>query len=122
MTYRPLAAVIVVAVIGLAAGCQGEGPPLSPGAQLYVDKACGNCHGQDREGKRTAPPLVDLESHWGEDELVGYLGNPDAVTAAQPRLQVLSGEYPHRMPPVPEADENDLRVIARYLLEPRADG
>ena len=75
-----------------------------------------------QEGKRTAPPLLDLESHWGEDALVAYLGDPDAVTAAEPRLQVLSGEYPHRMPPVPEADENDLRVIARYLLEPRADG
>ena len=62
------------------------------------------------------PPLLDLERHYSEDDLVAYLRDPAGVQKSSPRLQALSGEYPQRMPPMPEPDEESLRLLAHYLL------
>jgi mono/diheme cytochrome c family protein len=86
------------------------------GKVLYKRFACGSCHGKHREGKRTAPPLVDLARHWDEASLVSYISDPTAVTAANPRLRFLSEQYIADMPPPPGANEAEIATLAAYML------
>lgn len=124
---RPAVARLVVAgaVSGLllALACGGPYADLSPdqrevavrGRQLYEDHACGRCHGERREGQRTAPPLTGLAQHWTADALVGYLRDPGEVRGQVPRLLQLGDTYSLKMPPI-DAPEDELRDLAEYLI------
>jgi len=101
------------AVVGLASGCGGAGKPAN---QVYVRLECGKCHGQHREGSRTAPPLTGLASRWTEDGLVAYFRDPQGVTRDTPRITLRNEQYPLKMPSYAAASEEDLTRLARYLL------
>lgn len=86
------------------------------GEALYERFACGSCHGARREGRRTAPPLLDLDRHWDQGSLEAYLQDPSGVTRRTPRLRFLSERYIADMPHPPGASQTDLATLAAYLL------
>ena len=57
-------AVCAVAVLVLAA-CGVTGPKAGTPEALYVDLGCAKCHGEDREGQRSGPPLNALADREG---------------------------------------------------------
>lgn len=109
-------AIAGTAVLILAA-CSGPGPePGSPEA-LYLNLGCAKCHGEHRQGQRSGPPLDALEDRWQEESLLEYLNDPKAVMEDNPRLKYLAESYPIVMPAYPDTSEEDLRKLARFILE-----
>ena len=126
----------VIAALGglslLALGCGGTPTPppglnenQTAGWQAYVDLKCGDCHGENREGRRTAPALVGLDTLWTSDQLVSYLADPDAMLASDPRLAFRAEKYAIGMPKAVSAKspgysetaaEERLRALAEYML------
>lgn len=86
------------------------------GAEAYAAESCGACHGADRRGGASGPPLRRLRRHWDEDGLVSFLRNPASRTSVDARLQGLSRSYSAQMAGLPGASEEKLRTLARYLL------
>jgi hypothetical protein len=131
--FRPVACVLVVGIALALVGC-GAGEPKPPpgldevqtaGWQAYVDLRCGDCHGDEREGKRTAPALVGLAELWTADQLVSYLADPDAMLASDPRLAYRAEKYAIGMPKTisakspgysEKAADERLRALAEYML------
>lgn len=116
-------------LVVVAWGCGGEpeppaklDPSLLHGWRAYVALDCARCHGENREGTRTAPPLVGLAEHWTAEELVIYFEDPDAMVKSDARLNRLAGRYTVQMPPVsakaPGYSQRDeqLRELAEYML------
>ena len=123
---------VVAGMIVVVLGC-GQGAPEPPpglndvqlaGWQAYVDLKCASCHGEDREGKRSGPPLTGLAEHWTADTLVEYLSDPDAVVKTNPRLAFKAEKYAISMPAVSgkapgygdKANPETLAAIAQYML------
>jgi cytochrome c553 len=103
------------AVLVLAA-CGASGPePGSPQA-LYVDLGCANCHGPDREGQRSGPPLTGLEERWDGPTLAAYLKDPRTFVESNPRLSYLDEQFPIAMPAYPETPEEDLQKLVDFIL------
>jgi cytochrome c553 len=104
----------------------GEGEPTPPpgltelqtaGWQAYTGLACGSCHGDQREGKRSGPALASLADHWNQEELATYLRDPAPMIKAKPRLAYRAEQYPIAMPAYHDkADEATLNALAAYLL------
>jgi cytochrome c551/c552 len=105
----------VLAVLVLVA-CGASGPAAGTPEALYVDLGCAKCHGDNREGQRSGPPLHTLADRWTEDRLIEYFNDPEAVMEDNPRLKYMAEEYPIVMPAYPETSEEDLRKLARYIL------
>jgi hypothetical protein len=117
-------------VFGLGCGPSAPTPPPGlndvqlSGWQAYVDLKCAGCHGDDREGKRSGPPLTGLAEHWTAETLVDYLADPDAVVKANPRLAFKAEKYAISMPAVSgkapgysdKANSETLMAIAEYML------
>ena len=115
---RSIPSVLVVAaplLVGLASSC-GTGEQTST-HEVYVRLDCGKCHGYDREGARTAPPLKGLASRWDREGLVEYLRDPAAVTREKPRIALRNEEFPLKMPAFANVAEGDLIDLADYLLK-----
>ena len=132
---RLIRSVPVIAAIGslalLALGCGGA-PTPPPGLnevqlggwRAYVDLECASCHGDNREGKRSGPPLNGLSEHWTAEELVHYLSDPDAVVKSNPRLAYKAEKYAIAMPAVSgkspgyagKVNEGTLEALAQYVL------
>lgn len=130
---RLLCSIAVIAGIGLvASGCGAREPQPPPGLdelqlagwRAYVDLNCASCHGEDREGKRSGPPLTGLAEHWTPGDLVSYLEDPDAAVRSNPRLAYRAEKYAIGMPGVSaktpgyaeRASPETLRALAEYLL------
>lgn len=117
---RPLAAALVALVV---LGC-GESPEEQRrqadvrriGSEIYAAESCGACHGADRRGGTSGPPLRKLARHWDEEGLISFLRNPPSRTSSDARLQELSRTYSAQMAGLPGASEDKLRTLARYLL------
>lgn len=86
------------------------------GAEIYAAESCGACHGAERQGGVSGPPLRRLGRHWDEDGLVGFLRNPSSRTSADARLKELSRAYSTQMAGLPGASDEKLRALARFLL------
>jgi cytochrome c553 len=86
------------------------------GMQAYAAETCAACHGAERQGGKTGPPLQRLHRHWSEDELVAFLRTPASALASSSRLQEVSRQYKVQMAGLPAASEEKLRTLARYLL------
>jgi cytochrome c551/c552 len=108
--------VISVAMLVVAA-CGAPVPKAGSPEALYIDLGCAKCHGDNRQGLRSGPPLDALEDRWQEENLVQYLKNPKAVMEDNPRLKYVAESYPIVMPGYPDASEDDLRKLARFILE-----
>ncbi len=115
---RRLASVATMAVV---LGC-GASPwaetPAARGRAVYLER-CASCHGEDLQGKRTAPPLVDMAKHWDAASLVRYLEDPAGVSQRDPCLLHVAGRYTLRMPSfasLPPTQWDDL--LAFLFMEP----
>lgn len=119
-------------LVAFALGCGAVQPTPPPGLdevqlagwQAYIDLNCASCHGDNREGQRSGPPLVGLSKHWTVDSLVDYLTDPDAVVKANPRLAYKAEKYAIGMPSASgkspgyggKARAEKLRALAEYML------
>jgi len=101
-------------IVGLFASACGNNTTNTN--DIYVRFECGKCHGQNREGARTAPPLTELASRWSETGLVEYMQDPQQVTRETPRITLRNEQYPLKMPSYAAAAESDLENLARFLL------
>ena len=108
-------AVGTVAALALAA-CGAAGPAPGTPEALYVDLGCAKCHGENREGQRSGPPLDALADRWTEASLLEYFADPKAVMESNPRLKYMAEDYPIVMPGYPDTTEEDLRKLAQYIL------
>jgi len=107
----------VLAATGLMVGCGGHEPvPNDPGARTFFELDCKRCHGADRQGTRTAPPLVNLAARWQADDLVTYIKDPQAVTAANPLISQRNEQYLIMMPKYDYLDDASLAALAGFLL------
>ncbi len=117
-TTRNVYAFFVVGAVAalVLAACGAPAPePGSPEA-LYIDLGCAKCHGDDRQGQRSGPPLVRIKDHWDEAELLEYLKSPKTFVEANPRLSYLFEQYPIAMPAYGATDEEQLRKLAEFIL------
>ncbi len=103
-----------VLIVGLLASACGDNTTNTN--DIYVRFECGKCHGQNREGARTAPPLTGLASRWSEAGLVEYMQHPQQVTRDTPHITLRNEQYPLKMPSYAAAAESDLANLARFLL------
>lgn len=88
------------------------------GAQIYKDKRCAMCHGEQREGVAgLGPPLKGMAQYWTVDRMVnGYFPDPIGYQNRDPRLRQMLEEYNKmKMPPV-VGDPDDLRKLAEFLM------
>ena len=116
-THRASASVAGFAIATvIIAACGASGPPAGTAEALYIDLGCATCHGDNREGQRSGPPLIKIGDHWDEDELLEYLRNPKAFVETNPRLSYLDEQYPIAMPAYAETSEEDLRKLADFML------
>jgi len=129
---RFLALVAGISSVAISAGCGARQPTPPPGLdevqlagwQAYVDLNCATCHGENREGKRSGPPLEGLARHWTAEQLVSYFSDPDAVLKENPYLKYRAEKYVIGMPKVSgkspgyadKADTERLRALAEYVL------
>ena len=125
-----IAVVVTGVVVGLGCGPSAPTPPPGldeaqlAGWQAYVDLKCASCHGDDREGKRSGPPLQGLAEHWTAETMLDYLADPDAVVKANPRLAFKAEKYAISMPAVSgkapgysdKANAETLTALAEYML------
>jgi mono/diheme cytochrome c family protein len=111
-----LFAVGAVTILVLAA-CGEPGPPPGTPEALYLDLGCVKCHGPDRQGQKSGPPLLDIGDNWQEEDLLEYLADPKGVMEKTPRLKYMAENYPIMMPAYADTNEEDLRKLARFILE-----
>jgi cytochrome c551/c552 len=104
------------AAILVLAACGAGGPPPGSPEALYVDLGCAKCHGPDREGMRSGPPLHNLAQRWTDDDLMSYMRDPEAFVATNPRLYELKEQYPIAMPAFPNTPEEELRAVVDLML------
>jgi cytochrome c551/c552 len=98
------------------AACGASGPPSGTPEALYVDLGCAKCHGDDRGGQRSGPPLNTLADRWTEDSLLEYFADPKAVMENNPRLKYMAEDFPIVMPAYPDTSQEDLRKLAQFIL------
>ena len=104
-----------VAVLVLAA-CGASGPAPGTPEALYVDLGCAKCHGENREGQKSGPPLIALADHWQEESLLEYMADPKAFMEENPRLKYMAEGFPIVMPSYADTAEEDLRKLAQLML------
>jgi len=117
-TTRCVYASIAVGALALLtfAACGASGPPAGSPEALYVNLGCAKCHGDERQGQRSGPPLIKIGDHWDEDDLLDYLKSPRTFVESNPRLSYLDEQYPIAMPGYATTSEQDLRKLAEYIL------
>jgi mono/diheme cytochrome c family protein len=116
-----LVGVLLLAV--MMAGCSagpsesdGAPPTPAPGRLVYLTESCPTCHGRDRMGTNTGPPLQHLRSRWEGPKLVRFLHGPAPFKQADARLRGISERYRSDMPAMFSADEGRVQVLVQYLL------
>ena len=98
------------------AACGPSGPPPGSPQALYIDLGCAKCHGADRQGQRSGPPLIKISDHWDEGQLLEYLKSPRTFVESNPRLSYLDEQYPIAMPAYATTNEADLQKLAEFIL------
>lgn len=103
----------------LSAACSSRipPPPGAGGAEIYRLQNCANCHGDSGEGNFLGPALENLKRDWNLPDLVSFLADPGPFLAKNGRLATLRKAYPAAMSRYDNLDENQLGVLARWLLE-----
>jgi len=117
-TTRSVFAIIAVGAVAVLvlAACDASGPKAGTPEALYVDFGCVKCHGENRQGQRSGPPLVKIIDHWDEASLLEYLKDPKTFVQSNPRLSYLVEQYPIAMPSYGTTDEEQLRKLAEFIL------
>jgi cytochrome c551/c552 len=107
--------VAALSVLVLAA-CGASGPAPGTAEALYVNVGCAKCHGPDREGLRSGPPLVGIGDRWDADSLASYLKDPRSFVETNPRLSYMDEQYPIAMPAYPTLAEEDVQKLVEFIL------
>ena len=117
-TTRTICATLVVAAVAgvTLVACGASGPAPGTPEALYADLGCAKCHGNNREGQRSGPPLNALTDRWTEESLLEYFADPKAVMENNPRLKYVAENFPIVMPAYPDTSEEDLRKLAQFIL------
>lgn len=108
--------VAAAAAVLVLAACGASRPETGSPQALYVDLGCAKCHGPDREGQRSGPPLTGLEERWDEVNLMSYLKDPRSFVESNPRLSYLDEQYPIAMPAYADTAEQDLQRLVEFML------
>ena len=117
-----------VIALGLA-GCSSrvdEAPhsPPTPGLTgdevararaLFDDGGCAVCHGDAGEELDSGPPLTGLAEYWDVERLAAYVRDPSEFRQA-PRDLDAGVEYEAEMPAYDYLSEEELQLLARWLL------
>lgn len=83
---------------------------------LIKQNGCVTCHGQDLEGTKMAPALINIKKHWSRDALINYLRNPRAYNGDE-RFDAYRKKYKGIvMPSFGNLDVKDLGKISEFLL------
>jgi mono/diheme cytochrome c family protein len=114
-TLYGLFAIAAAAGIGLVA-CGPSGPPPGSPEALYVNLGCAKCHGDNRQGQRSGPPLNALDERWNVQSLTEYISDPKAVMEKNPRLKYMAENYPIAMPAFAHTSKEDLQKLAQFIL------
>jgi len=104
------------AATGRVSGLTGD--EVARARSLYENAACGVCHGDSGEGvEQSAPALGGLEPYWTAERLMEYVRDPAAFRAANPDFGARSDvTYELEMPAFDYLSEDELRLLARWLL------
>ena len=87
------------------------------GREVYAFEGCASCHGGERQGTRSAPPLTAVRRHWSAEALGRYLRQPGAYPKDR-RLRRLAERFPAEMAGIPGANPERLRDLTAFLLSP----
>ncbi|MHB8931494.1 MAG: c-type cytochrome [Melioribacteraceae bacterium] len=90
----------------------GEGDGLTMINQI----GCTSCHGDNLQGSKLAPQLVNIKKYWTRDALINYLRNPQSYSR-DVRFDDYRSKYKNViMPSYGNIDVKELGKIAEYLL------
>lgn len=116
---------IIRACLGLGllltlSACPGAGSRLSPqaeaGREIYLARSCKQCHGDQRQGTRSAPPLIDLAQAWDAQSLGEFLLDPRSKEGDSARLTALNERYLVEMPAIRGLSQDQLDALVAYML------
>lgn len=86
------------------------------GLILIKQSGCTSCHGDNLQGSKLAPQLVDIKQNWTRDGLINYLRNPSSYSGDS-RFDDYRVKYKNIiMPSYSNLDVKDLGKIADYLI------
>ena len=111
------AAVAWVLACGQTGTQVADSESIRRGREVFAFEGCASCHGGDRQGTRSAPPLTALRRHWSAEPLGRYLRHPGAYPKDS-RLRRLAERFPAEMAGMPAASPERLRDLVVFLLSP----
>jgi mono/diheme cytochrome c family protein len=86
------------------------------GLTLIKQIGCISCHGDNLNGTKLGPELVNLKQFWSRDALINYLRNPQSYSR-DVRFDDYRAKYKNViMPSYVNIDVKELGKIAEYLL------
>ncbi len=86
------------------------------GLTMINQIGCTSCHGDNLNGSKLAPQLVNLKQFWTRDALINYLRNPQSYSR-DVRFDDYRTKYKNViMPSYGNIDVKELGKIAEYLL------
>ncbi len=86
------------------------------GLTMINQIGCTSCHGDNLQGSKLAPQLVNLKQFWTRDALINYLRNPQSYSR-DVRFDEYRSKYKNViMPSYGNIDVKELGKIAEYLL------
>ena len=95
---------------------RGKPQPGATGSEIYAVAGCISCHGTERMGGSSGPPLTDLSATWTESNLAAYFENPKKWIAKDARLQSLDKNYSSSMPSFEYLNLQERQRLAQWLL------
>ena len=84
--------------------------------KLYQARQCASCHGDNREGTKSGPPLKNLGQFWEIDDLEKFLQSPGYYLDGNKRLIEVGRKYNLLMPPS-HMTRPQRYAIAHWLLD-----
>ncbi|MHB9040991.1 MAG: c-type cytochrome [Melioribacteraceae bacterium] len=86
------------------------------GLTMINQIGCTSCHGDNLQGSKLAPQLVNIKKYWTRDALINYLRNPQSYSR-DVRFDDYRSKYKNViMPSYGNIDVKELGKIAEYLL------
>jgi mono/diheme cytochrome c family protein len=86
------------------------------GLTLIKQTGCISCHGDNLQGSKLAPALINIKKFWSRDALINYLRNPQSYSR-DIRFDDYRTKYKNViMPSYGNIDVKELGKISDYLL------
>ena len=113
---RDLAAMLFLGALSSCGSGNAADSFETPGAALFAQETCADCHGADGAGGTLGPALETLSAHWTVSDLSAYLADPRQFLHSDERLVRLGQRYIMPMPDFRGLDEATRLVLAEHLL------